>query len=126
MRWEGGGAKMDKMSMRAGSPMRLCSGGTTQARIPPLTKVAGLRITPSRLYASPVALSRQSFNESVTPWMNQWSNSPCLSIVVACFSTASVIWLPESMRANSRARSFSLAKWLTAVRVRPARSNFST
>ena len=50
----------------------------------------------------------------------------CFNIVAACFSTASVIRLPESMRASSSARSLRLSRYFATVMVRPPRSSFST
>jgi len=50
----------------------------------------------------------------------------CRSMAAACLRTASVIWLPESMRANSSARAVSPAKGLMVVMVRLARADFST
>jgi len=84
----------------------------------------GLRMTAERESRSRGVLLNSRLS---TPQLLNFSTPPApLSMAVACFITASVIWLPESMRASSRTRSFSAASGVTLVRVRPARSNFST
>jgi hypothetical protein len=55
-----------------------------------------------------------------------YRREPCFNMAVACSSTASVIRRPDSMRASSVARSRSVARYCTEVKVRPARSTFST
>jgi hypothetical protein len=67
-----------------------------------------------------------SVKEGRTSTKTHYRREPCFNIAVACSSTASVIRRPDSMRASSVARSRSVARYCTEVKVRPARSTFST
>src|ERR1035437_5484547 len=67
-----------------------------------------------------------SVKVGLTSTKTRYRREPCFNIAVACSSTASVIRRPDSMRASSVARSRSVARYCTEVKVRPARSTFST